>query len=215
MLSPGQRLRMMRESCRQSLRDVEQAVGLHYSYIGALEREHKSFGRLRAEHVLALARHFGVSADYLLGRAPPDTGRFLRAKMARLRSADLDGFRRLNHPGLRLRRVLEWLAEEGYPEFAPERLGMLLGVRPAEWESVLSGRADLPDALLERVLQETGIPGRLIISGELGPGDDLLHDILQYPEAEAYLEVVALALREKVPARSLLCLVRSLIAARG
>lgn len=215
MLSPGQRLRMVRESQRQSLRDVERAVGLHYSYIGALEREHKSFGRVRAEHLLALARHFGVSVDYLLGRIPPETGRVLRVKMARLKPAELQAFRELDHPGLRLRQILAWLMEEGYPEFAPDRLAAHLRVPSDQFRGILAGRAEMPDTLLARLCGETGIPEGLLRGGDMPPGVDVLRLVLAHPEAEAYLEALHLALREGVPPRSLTHLVRSFVEARA
>ncbi|BDG60827.1 helix-turn-helix domain-containing protein [Caldinitratiruptor microaerophilus] len=215
MLSPGQRLRMVRESQRQSLRDVERAVGLHYSYIGALEREHKSFDRVRAEHLVALARHFGVSVDYLLGRVPPETGRVLRLKMARLKPAELQAFRDLDRPGLRLRQIITWMMEEGYPEFAPDRLAAYFRVPADQLRDMLAGRTEIPDTLLARLCEETGIPEGLLKRGEMPPGVDVLRLLLAHPEAEAYIETLHLALREGIPPRSLAHLVRSFIEARA
>lgn len=202
---------MMREAKKQSLRELEQAVGLHYSYLGALEREHKDFGRLKAEHLMTLARYFGVSVDYLLGMTPPDTERLVRLKMSKLRPIELQAFRELNHEGRRARQVLQWLVEEGYPEFAADKLGARLGYSQVELDAVFSGRSSMPDTLLQRLCREAGLPERLFLYGDMGPSQDLLQELLEHPDAEAYFEVLALAARNGVSPRSLGHLVRSFI----
>lgn len=211
MLSPGQRLRMMREGKSQSLRELEQAVGLHYSYLGALEREHKDFGKLKAEHLVTLANYFGVSVDYLLGLTPPDTERLVRLRMGRMRGPELQAFRELNHEGKRSAQVLQWLVEEGYPEFAVDKLSMRMGYTEAELSAVLAGVAAMPEALLQRISSETGLPERLFLYGDLGPSQDLVQELLDHPDAEAYFEVLALAVRNGVSPRSLRHLVQSFI----
>ncbi len=214
MLTPGQRLRMMREARNQSLRELERAVGLHYSYLGALEREHKDFGRLKAEHLITLARYFGVSVDYLLGLTPPDASRLVRLKMSQLRPADLRAFRELSHPGKRARQVLQWLVDGGYPEFAPERLAFHLRCSVTELEILLAGGAELNEVLLRGLSRETGLPERLFLHGDLGPAQDLLQEVLAHSEADAYFGVLAMACRNGVRPESLQHLVCSLLVAR-
>lgn len=214
MLSSGQRLRMLRATRQESLRELEQAVGLHYSYLGALEREHKSFGKLKAEHLLALAGHFGVSVDYLLGRVPPQTEGFVRARLTRLSARELEAFRSLAHAGRRAARILEWLVEAGYPEYQVEQVARQLGYAVSDLEVVFSGRVEMPEALIEGLAAMTGLPERLFLYGDMGPSEKLVQELAGHPDAEAYFEVLALAVRNGVSPRSLRHLVESLLSER-
>lgn len=208
---PGQRLRTLREARGESLRDLEKAVGLHYSYLSALEREQKEFGNLRVEHVISLSRHFGVSVEYLLGTVPLNLEGLVRRQLASLSPAARREFTEAGTAGQRMALVLQWLVDAGYPEFAPGTLAVQLGFTEAELEAVLAGRSPASQTLLNNIMAETGLPPRLFLFGDLGPTKEAIAELLEHPDADAYLDILLFAARNGISPCSLRHLAQSFV----
>lgn len=209
----GQRVRVLREQrLGDSLREAGAKTGLHYTYLGVLEREPDGVLKANGAKIVTLAKYLGVTSDYLLGIEEGGAELVIRQRLAQ-EPPDVQARIRYDaNPGSRLQLSLEWLQEAGYENAETQRLCQLMNFSLEDFQAVLAWRSEPSDYLLDKLNDVLGIPRRWLEYGDFGPPGQLVERVVSHPDSEDYLKAVAGAMDNGISPKSFALLVQTLIA---
>jgi transcriptional regulator with XRE-family HTH domain len=154
----GSRLRQLRESLGLVLQDVADVFGTSRNVPSQWENGQREPSY---EHLLRLGDFYGVTVDWLLGRAgaEKDSPRVKQVK------SQLRDYLRLKEPTLagslcdyRLKLALDFLVEQDPEMFSLERVASQLLLSVEALQQMLEGKAMIPGAIISRFALLANLP---------------------------------------------------------